>query len=102
MEWADRIECASDPCGASEDKELAFPKMLGGGTGDSPRVGKSGGCGDGTKTVFRTSLRPLLAVGLRGVGSTAPRVFAMFERVEWVSRPSSWIGSLRISSLNCG
>lgn len=28
----------------------------------------SGGCGDGTKTVFLTSLRPRLAVGLRGVG----------------------------------
>lgn len=67
MEWAERIERASEPCG-SEDKELACPKRLGGGMGDSPSAAVSAGCGDGTKTVFLTSLRPLLAVGLRGVG----------------------------------
>lgn len=62
------MECASDPCGGSEDNELAFPKMLGGGIGESPGPGRSEGCGDGTKTVFLTSLRPLLVVGFRGVG----------------------------------
>lgn len=64
------MECASDPCCASEDSELALPalKVLEGGNGESPGAGKSGDCGDGMKTVFLTSRRPLFVGGLRGVG----------------------------------
>ena len=39
------------------------------GTGESFGPGISGVCGVGMKTVFLTSLRPRLALGLRGVGN---------------------------------
>lgn len=44
-------------------------KGVGRGIGESPKAGRSGGCGEGTKIVFRTSRRPRLADGLRGVAT---------------------------------
>lgn len=47
--------------------DLEVLKGDGSGIGTSPNVGVSGAAGEGTKTVFLTSLLPRLTVGLRGV-----------------------------------
>lgn len=70
-EYDERIDCASEFWGISEgnvvDREGL--KEVGKGIGESPKGGRSGGCGEGTKIVFRTSRRPRLADGLRGVAT---------------------------------
>ena len=67
-ECEERIECASDVLGASVDN-VADRGADGEGTGTdvSPNAVTSGAWGVGMNTVFRTSLRPLFAVGLRDV-----------------------------------
>lgn len=84
IECDDRIDRASDVCPISGDSGVDVTGLKGepDGMGKSPRPVISGACGEGTNTVFLTSLRPRLAVGLRGV-AVCCACYTLMSTVQW-------------------
>ena len=72
MECADRIDCASDPCWASEDNDGEPARLSNGadGIGEPPNpAAPSNDWPEGTNTVFLTSRRPRTVPGFLGVAT---------------------------------